>query len=84
MHRLIVRVLVFCLAVVATTVPVAAQSTPKVKVACVGDSITAGSGVKEPEKKYPFQLGRLLGADYEVKNFGVGDSTATPRYGPFP
>ncbi|MEZ0274660.1 MAG: GDSL-type esterase/lipase family protein, partial [Roseimicrobium sp.] len=45
------------------------------KVACVGDSITAGSGVKDPAKKYPAQLGVLLGSEFEVKNFGVGGAT---------
>ena len=47
----------------------------KIKVACVGDSITFGAGVKEPQKKYPAQLGVLLGAGYEVKNFGNSGST---------
>ena len=47
----------------------------KIKVACVGDSITAGAGVKDPAKKYPAQLGVLLGSGYEVKNFGVSGST---------
>lgn len=34
-----------------------------VRVACVGDSITAASG-------YPFNLGLLLGSNYVVGNFG--------------
>ena len=46
------------------------------KVACVGDSITAGSGIKNPAKdSYPAVLGALLGADFEVKNFGVSGRT---------
>jgi len=47
----------------------------KVKVACVGDSITAGSGVKGKENFYPAQLGKLLGDGYEVKNFGLSGAT---------
>lgn len=47
----------------------------KVRVACVGDSITAGSGISEPWKKYPAQLQEILGMGYEVKNFGVGGRT---------
>ncbi len=47
----------------------------KIKIACVGDSITAGSGVKDPQKRYPTQLGQFLGDGYEVKNFGVGGAT---------
>ncbi len=47
----------------------------KIKVACVGDSITAGSGVKGKENFYPAQLGKLLGDGYEVKNFGLSGAT---------
>ena len=47
-----------------------------IRVACVGDSITYGSGVAEREKNcYPAVLGQLLGAGYEVKNFGVSGAT---------
>lgn len=53
----------------------AAFSAEKIKVACVGDSITAGAGVKDPKNRYPAQLGELLGADYDVKNFGNSGST---------
>lgn len=43
----------------------------KIKVACVGDSITYGLGVSGwPEKNYPAVLGNLLGTDYHVMNFG--------------
>jgi lysophospholipase L1-like esterase len=48
----------------------------KVRVACVGDSITFGSGVKEREvNNYPAQLGRMLGDEWEVRNFGVSGAT---------
>ncbi len=40
-----------------------------VRVACVGDSITEGSG-------YPDDLWMLLGNNYIVENFGSGGSTA--------
>lgn len=41
------------------------------KVACVGDSITYGIGVKDRENKcYPVLLANMLGDKYEVKNFG--------------
>ena len=43
-----------------------------VKVACVGNSITYGSGVDNRERdSYPAVLGQLLGKGYEVRNFGV-------------
>jgi lysophospholipase L1-like esterase len=45
-------------------------------VACVGDSITAGYALAHPEKDaYPVQLGRMLGAQWEVRNFGVSGAT---------
>src|SRR4051794_4451861 len=46
-----------------------------IRVACVGDSITAGSGIKEKMMTYPAQLGRMLGDSWEVRNFGVSGAT---------
>jgi lysophospholipase L1-like esterase/pimeloyl-ACP methyl ester carboxylesterase len=47
-----------------------------VRVACVGDSITAGSGTPSPDwHGYPAQLQRLLGDGYMVGNFGVSGAT---------
>lgn len=46
------------------------------RVACVGDSITEGAGVKDRKtESYPAQLGKLLGDKYTVENFGVGGTT---------
>lgn len=48
----------------------------KIKVACVGDSITFGARLENPEKdSYPSQLQLLLGENYQVENFGVGGAT---------
>ena len=48
----------------------------KIKVACIGDSITFGARLKNPEKdSYPAQLQLLLGNRYAVSNFGVGGCT---------
>ncbi|WP_321437896.1 GDSL-type esterase/lipase family protein [uncultured Bacteroides sp.] len=47
-----------------------------IKVACVGNSITQGVGVKDQKKdSYPAVLGRLLGDGYEVHNFGFSGRT---------
>ena len=47
-----------------------------VKVACIGDSITFGYGIKgRNENSYPAQLGKMLGKSHEVRNFGVSAST---------
>jgi lysophospholipase L1-like esterase len=42
----------------------------RIRVSCLGDSITAGHGIVNSEERYPSVLGDLLGKDYEVKNFG--------------
>lgn len=49
---------------------------PSVRVACVGDSITFGSGLSGREtNSYPAHLGRLLGSGYDTRNFGVSGAT---------
>ena len=58
-------------------------STP-VKVACIGNSITFGSGIPDrPRDSYPSQLGRMLGDQWVVRNFGVGGRTMLKK-GDFP
>jgi lysophospholipase L1-like esterase len=53
-----------------------ASAQDKVRVACVGDSITYGACVEQREKNaYPVVLGTLLGAGHEVRNFGVSGAT---------
>ena len=48
----------------------------RIKVACIGNSITAGVGTTEPSQyAYPAVLQQLLGEHYEVKNFGLSSST---------
>lgn len=48
----------------------------KIKVACIGDSITFGARLEDPDKdSYPAQLQVLLGDNYDVENFGVGGCT---------
>lgn len=47
-----------------------------IHVACVGDSITFGAGLKDRDQEsYPVWLGRFLGAGWEVRNFGVSGTT---------
>ncbi len=49
----------------------------QVRVACIGNSITYGSGIKDRvHDTYPAQLQVLLGDGYEVRNFGVSGCTA--------
>ena len=47
-----------------------------IKVACVGNSVTFGYGLTNRETTcYPYVLQQLLGAHYEVKNFGHSGTT---------
>ena len=47
-----------------------------IRVACVGDSITYGAAIQDRvNNNYPVVLDRLLGAGYDVKNFGVNGAT---------
>jgi acyl-CoA thioesterase I len=66
MKLLLALALVFCI------VDVSAQS--RVKVACVGNSITEGASIEE-SMRYPAQLQTLLGDTYEVRNYGLGGRT---------
>ena len=49
-----------------------------IKVACVGDSITAGY-LSTCGLSYPNQLQSLLGTGYKVTNYGVGGTTLLRR-----
>ena len=49
---------------------------PKIKVSCVGNSITYGMRLENREQdSYPAQLQRMLGDRYEVGNFGKSGAT---------
>lgn len=51
----------------------------KVKIACIGDSITYGYGLTTPAAEgYPAQLQKMLGNDYAVGNFGQSGAYALP------
>ena len=53
-----------------------AGAQEKIKVACVGNSITYGSGVANREvNAYPVKLQGMLGDAYEVGNFGKPGAT---------
>ena len=56
--------------------PLLAVAQEKIKVACIGNSVTYGYGHKEPAKtSYPSQLQQMLGDKYEVRNFGHSGAT---------
>lgn len=60
----------------AATMLTASADEPKVKVACVGNSITYGYGQKDRDHNaYPAVLQRILGSGYETGNFGHNGAT---------
>lgn len=66
-HISAATVIAITLLVVSATPQAAAQ----IRVACVGDSITAGVAVSSSSKTYPSDLQAALGSGYNVQNFGV-------------
>lgn len=56
---------------------VAVYAQEKIKVACIGNSITYGYRIHDREHNaYPAQLQAMLGDGYEVMNFGSSGKTA--------
>lgn len=73
-YRAILTSIVFFLIGVALF----AQSTgdKPLRVACIGDSVTKGYGLKNPEtQSYPAQLQALLGSSFQVENLGFSGAT---------
>ena len=62
--------------VLLLAMPLLAAAQERIKVACIGNSVTFGHGHKSPgETSYPTQLQQLLGKEYEVRNFGHSGAT---------
>lgn len=45
------------------------------RVACIGDSVTKGYGLKDSTESYPYLLQKLLKGNYLVRNFGFSGAT---------
>ena len=59
-----------------TILPVIGVAQKRIKVACIGNSVTYGMTHKNPaETSYPTQLQQMLGEGYEVRNFGHSGAT---------
>jgi arylsulfatase A-like enzyme/lysophospholipase L1-like esterase len=65
--------LLLVLMVVSLSVSAAAHA--QTRVACLGDSITAGARVDAATQSYPARLQEILGDEFTVRNFGVGGAT---------
>ena len=82
MPRLLSTVLICALT--AFHVPTECLAADPVRVACVGDSITEGVGTQNPKTdSYPAKLQEILGAGWNVQNFGVGGRTMLRKADPF-
>ena len=67
---------VFITLFLCTNIVLGFTQDQKIRIACVGNSITYGSTVINREKNaYPMQLQALLGDQFQVKNFGVSGAT---------
>lgn len=72
MRDVIKPVLICCLFFIG----VGCYAQSKMRIACIGNSITYGSGLTDRmQESYPAQLQALLGSGYEVFNFGVSGAT---------
>ncbi len=64
------------LIIVLTLLTIQIGVAQKVKVACIGDSVTFGYGIDYRDSlSYPTQLRRLLGDSFEVGSFGKSGAT---------
>ena len=76
MHRSFVLVFIF--------ISLMSYSQSKIRIACVGNSITFGATINNRESNsYPAQLAAMFGENYEVRNFGKNGATLL-RKGNYP
>jgi alpha-L-fucosidase 2 len=69
---------------ILTSLIIASCSEKIIRVACVGDSITEGAGLKkQSETSYPVMLDSILGSKYDVLNCGRS-ATTLQKKGDFP
>lgn len=73
------RTYIYTLVCMVLAITMRAENKP-VRVSCIGNSITYGTGLQHPaEDSYPAQLQRLLGEGYEVGRFGKPGATLLRR-----
>jgi len=73
---IIIGILLWCLLPLQNNGEKCAETLKKIKVACIGDSITFGARLEDSNRfSYPAQLQVLLGDNYRVENFGIGGCT---------
>jgi len=78
--RLVTFSLSFALSLAVMRTPAGLGAGEKIRVACVGASITAGVGTAHPAtENYAAQMQARLGPRYDVRNFGVSGCTLLKR-----
>ncbi|MDE6509132.1 MAG: cyclically-permuted mutarotase family protein [Muribaculaceae bacterium] len=76
MGRRIRKTILWAAAALAAAPAVCAATTDRVKVACIGNSITYGDRLPDRDtQSYPARLQQMLGSDFEVGNFGRNGAT---------
>lgn len=62
--------------IAAIAYPQQPQPSAPVRIACIGNSITEGYGLTDPaHEAYPARMQQLLGAGYQVTNYGISGHT---------
>jgi sialate O-acetylesterase len=75
LDRTVLSFFVACVLSISPDAFAFAKETSPIRVACLGDSITAGARVEPQTESYPARLQGLLGDDFDVRNFGIGGAT---------
>ncbi len=82
MNRVLSTIILFAVSIFH--LPTESRPADPIRVACVGDSITEGVGTQNPKQdSYPAKLQDVLGAGWNVQNFGVGGRTMLRKADPF-
>jgi len=76
MNRILTPFLLIAFLLSGSVVGFSQTVAPKIRIACVGNSVTYGYGLTNREtESYPAQLQKLLGSTYDVGNFGLSGAT---------
>jgi sialate O-acetylesterase len=75
-YRIFIQVLLIAFFLDGSVAGFGQTDGPKIRVACIGNSVTYGFGLNDRDtESYPAQLQHLLGPTYEVGNFGLNGAT---------
>ena len=73
---IIIAAICFLIYLASTNKYLQSENYPRIRIACVGDSITYGLSISNrSSNSYPAQLAEMLGNQWSVRNFGVSGTT---------